>query len=64
MNLDGFMRHKIIQVWIQKDYGILLTTFMDPFGHFHRITGAGFILPVLLMGHIIAAFIHRFKINH
>ena len=61
VNLDGFMRYDFIQTFVQDGLGMLMTTFIEPFGIFHRDTGSDIILPILITGHIGGAIFHKFK---
>jgi len=61
VNLPGFMRFEFIQNLVQENLHMLMVTFVEPFAHFHRETGADVVLPALLIGHIGAAIFHRFE---
>jgi cytochrome b561 len=61
LNLPGLMRFESIHLWVEEYFEVLLITFAEPFGYFHRHTGTTLILPALLAGHIGAAIFHRLK---
>ncbi len=59
VNLPGFMRFEVIQDWLQSNHGMLITSFMEPFADFHKNLGSAYLLPILLLGHIGAALLHK-----
>jgi cytochrome b561 len=60
-NLPGLMRFEPVHLWVQTYFEMLMITFTEPFGYFHRHTGTTLVLPALLAGHIGAAIFHRLK---
>jgi len=57
--LAGFMRFEVIQDWLQNNHTMLITSFMEPFADFHKNLGSAYLLPILLLGHIAAALLHK-----
>jgi len=60
VRVPGFMRFEFIQTWVNNNFEMLITTFMEPFSDFHKYIGTTLIMPVLLLGHIGAASYHHF----
>ncbi len=59
VNVAGFMRFEVIQDWLKNSHGMLMTSFMEPFANFHKNLGSAYLLPILLLGHIGAALLHK-----
>ena len=47
-----------INIWLQDNLDLSMFTFIEPFGDFHKNIGADILLPILLIGHVIAAIYH------
>jgi len=59
VNLAGFMRFEVMHSWLQNSHGMLMMSFMEPFANFHKHLGSAYFLPILLLGHIAAALLHK-----
>ena len=56
VTLPRFVSFESVQQLVDQSLDILMITFIEPFANFHRDIGVEVILPLLLIGHIGAAF--------
>lgn len=59
VNLPGFFRSEFIQALLQQNFDLLMITFIEPFADYHRTIASNIILPILFVGHLSAAIVHK-----